>query len=448
MLTTPKKAENAYKTIVGVERRDPSLVYWQEGSSVIVRVFPVETSESRIFKLGITSPLQNTNKRLVYRPSFVEGMEFEKTGEHLTIRFMQEPQHLVSSLSLEKKGNEKYEWQGKYPNDWSLTMDEVEIPEEAFHFRGKRYVIHESLQEKLHRNITSAYLDINSSWNQKEFNDVYEILKDKKIQVYSEGEFITLGSGNKDRIFNRMQYLRFSFFPVWKTNFPDALIISKSNNLSPILSDLKGSLFMEELEQDTTVRPPVLVYDIGTGLSPYLKTLKEYRMLQYCRGDIQTLKKQLNENEFNMPGSESGSCIFIQEASISIRETEEVYPEKAPDHLMRLYAYNHIMKSYAPTWNQSGSVNEKILSEARDAHVVSPISSLIVLESAKDYVRFDIATSNPGLGNASGTDKKGIPISDPEWWGWFLILLSFACYLRIKQKNAVQEQTNSQPKII
>ncbi|MDR0547774.1 MAG: XrtN system VIT domain-containing protein, partial [Dysgonamonadaceae bacterium] len=54
ILTSKEKAENAYKTIVGREMRDPSLVLWQEGNTLLVRVFPVEANSERTFKIGIT----------------------------------------------------------------------------------------------------------------------------------------------------------------------------------------------------------------------------------------------------------------------------------------------------------------------------------------------------------------------------------------------------------
>ncbi len=64
ILTTKEKASQPYNTIVGTERRDPSVVHWQEGNRVSVRVFPVFSNESRMFKIGITSPLQLEHNRL------------------------------------------------------------------------------------------------------------------------------------------------------------------------------------------------------------------------------------------------------------------------------------------------------------------------------------------------------------------------------------------------
>ncbi|MDQ3683583.1 MAG: XrtN system VIT domain-containing protein, partial [Bacteroidota bacterium] len=66
ILTTKEKADGAYTGIVGVESRDPSMIHWQEGNRITVRVFPVMSNDSRRFKVGITSPLRKEGDQLVY----------------------------------------------------------------------------------------------------------------------------------------------------------------------------------------------------------------------------------------------------------------------------------------------------------------------------------------------------------------------------------------------
>ncbi|RYZ33541.1 MAG: XrtN system VIT domain-containing protein, partial [Sphingobacteriales bacterium] len=73
ILTTKGKADSAYKSIVGIERRDPSVVHWQEGNKVSVRVFPVPQSGNRIFKIGITAPMVVHDDQLEYRNISFDG---------------------------------------------------------------------------------------------------------------------------------------------------------------------------------------------------------------------------------------------------------------------------------------------------------------------------------------------------------------------------------------
>jgi XrtN system VIT domain protein len=85
ILTTKEKADSAYTGIVGVERRDPSMIHWQEGSRVSVRVFPVMSNDSRRFKIGITSPLRKDGDQLVYDNTWFDGPDASDAEE--TVRF-------------------------------------------------------------------------------------------------------------------------------------------------------------------------------------------------------------------------------------------------------------------------------------------------------------------------------------------------------------------------
>ncbi len=85
ILTTKEKADSAYRTIVGVESRDPSVVRWQEGNTVSVRVFPVNPTESRVFKIGITAPLKMENRKMVYENIAFRGPVFGNATEYTSI---------------------------------------------------------------------------------------------------------------------------------------------------------------------------------------------------------------------------------------------------------------------------------------------------------------------------------------------------------------------------
>ena len=59
VFTSRHKADSAYREIVGYQHRDPSVVHWQEGNKVVVRVFPIDPNTPRRFKIGITAPLES-----------------------------------------------------------------------------------------------------------------------------------------------------------------------------------------------------------------------------------------------------------------------------------------------------------------------------------------------------------------------------------------------------
>jgi len=73
VLTTKEKAQAAYKQIVGVESRDPSLLQWREGNKVVVRVFPINYKTPRTFKCGFTTPLKVEDNEMKYESISIKG---------------------------------------------------------------------------------------------------------------------------------------------------------------------------------------------------------------------------------------------------------------------------------------------------------------------------------------------------------------------------------------
>ena len=92
----------------------------------------------------------------------------------------------------------------------------------------------------------------------------------------------------------------------------------------------------------------------------------------------------------------------------------------APDHLMRLYTYNDLMRKIGRNYFKKEKLEDAIVAQAEQAFVVSPVSSLIVLETQADYDRFDIKKSKDSLKNASIKNSGSVP----EPGEWLLIILS------------------------
>ncbi|MCF0073525.1 hypothetical protein LZD49_23805 [Dyadobacter sp. CY261] len=70
-------------------------------------------------------------------------------------------------------------------------------------------------------------------------------------------------------------------------------------------------------------------------------------------------------------------------------------------------------------------MNTKLVGEAEAAHIVTPVSSMVVLESQRDYDRFDIRKSKNSLDNA--TLKRFGAVPEPHEWiliGLFVLIIS------------------------
>jgi XrtN system VIT domain protein len=107
---------------------------------------------------------------------------------------------------------------------------------------------------------------------------------------------------------------------------------------------------------------------------------------------------------------------------------------------MRLFSYNQILKKIGKGYFKSGYENQDLIDIASTAHIVSPISSMIVLETKKDYERFDIEENEDGLGNASNknglenaTKSSSGAVPEPHEW-CFILLISFGLlFLQFKK---------------
>ena len=73
-------------------------------------------------------------------------------------------------------------------------------------------------------------------------------------------------------------------------------------------------------------------------------------------------------------------------------------------------------------------MEDELIDRAKEAYVVTPVSSLVTLETQKDYERFDIeAPGKNSLKNASIKQSGAVP--EPHEWVLIAICLAFAVVL-------------------
>jgi XrtN system VIT domain protein len=429
ILTTKQKADSAYKTIVGREFRDPSVIHWQEGNTVTVRVFPVLAGESRKFKIGITAPLNRRGKQMEYENIYCDGPSFVHAQEDVELEFQQRPQHFIAPAVFSQKGKQGFTRSGNYDPSWKIQLDDQVLDRKAFSFNGKSYTIHLYRKQRSSAVFKTIYLDVNKAWTKEEFDNVYYTTKGKEVYVYLNA-LVQLNSENKDELFNALHKNQFSVFPLFLIpNANNSLLISKSAPTSPNIKDLEDSRFMNELKGSLSRPHKIRLFNIGDHLSPYLRSLKEFRIFQYEHGSLEELKNLLSSQVF-AKDIEYDNMVVIDNAEIAISQQEGEQPSQAPDHLMRLFAYNHIMQKMGPCLLTSEEATPELIDEAQKAYVVSPVSSLVVLETQKDYERFNIKDSENSLKNASAKSKGAVP--EPHEWA--LIILAAGVVLFVKWK--------------
>ncbi|MDX5419873.1 MAG: XrtN system VIT domain-containing protein, partial [Hymenobacteraceae bacterium] len=428
-LTTKGKAQTAYNTIVGGERRDPSVIHWQEGNRVSVRVFPCTPDENRQFKIGVTSPLRQDREELVYDNVYFTGPS--PAGATETSMIYVEGEAALISLPTGYKETKPgtYKRQGSYQQDWSLRLPATKLARDSFAFGGGSYQLQELPQQLETFMPTQVYLDINASWSVREYEQVWELVKEKQVYVWQD-RMQELTMENRTHVFSQLAQQQYSLFPLQHIQNADlALVISKSNGTSPNLSDLKNTGFAEEMTEKLPLQSPVRVYTLSDQLSPYLRGLKELQVTANMQGDVEELATLLHQQQFikAIPGKD---VVRLGASGIGIARTANSTGGSAPDHLLRLFAYNHILQQIGPRYFSQSDIEDDLIAEAAQANIVSPVSSLIVLETQEDYERFDIQKSKDSLGNASMNASGAVP--EPEEWALILLAILIVAFMTIK----------------
>ncbi|MFZ4400299.1 MAG: XrtN system VIT domain-containing protein [Bacteroidales bacterium] len=434
-LTTKSKADSAYTTIVGVEQHDPALLHWQEGNTLTVTLFPCSPKENRKFKIGITTPLEKTNKQLKLSNVYFDGPLCKNILETTSITFISD--HKIENIDLpegfKKNLNNNYTYSGVFRPYWEMKLTTTPLSSQTFSFNNYSYQLRELNKQSTHLDLKTLYLDINSSWTKHDFDEI--IMHQPKLKIYAfHDKMIEINEGNKDHIFEILNKMRFSLFPFHKIKHAEnAIVISKSSELSPNLSDLEGSIFLNELINkisNDSVR--INFFELGDNTSPYIKTLKEFNLFNFEKGSLLKLNQFINNQEF-IKSNQLTNQTDIDIANISIFRDTLNKTGKAPDHLMRLFAYNNLMKNIGRNYfNKDSYYLKNTVTIANEAYIVSPVSSLIVLETVKDYERFGIEENQNSLKNASMKSSGAVP--EPSEWALIILFICLLIFLYFRNR--------------
>ncbi|SEW40912.1 XrtN system VIT domain-containing protein [Chitinophaga arvensicola] len=431
VLTTQAKADSAYTTIVGKQRRDPSVVHWQEGNRVIVRVFPVPQGGERKFKIGVTAPLKAAKGAVLYEPVWFEGPPHEQAVYNAKLN-MQNGARVTKYPAgfFADKGN-TIEKNGKYNADWQLEIPDDAIDNAAFSFNGQRYTLLPYKADYEFFTPENFYLDINASWSHDEYQSMLTRLKGNIWAYHPLRGMIAVTDENKETLFDELHAQRFSLFPFHRiTNPATALVITSADSISPQLKDLDDFNFRKHLRPFFTSNK-VRVFNFSDHLSPYLATLRESRSLIYEQESLRLLYAHLAENRF-LKREEDSSQVVIAGADMRIARSTDSTAAKGPDHLARLFAYNAILQELGPKVTGTDLTNETdLIGMAKAAYVVTPLSSLIVLETQEDYDRFKIKEDANSLQNASLKGHGSVP--EPHEWALFILAIAVLTYVRFEK---------------
>ncbi|MCB9034847.1 MAG: XrtN system VIT domain-containing protein [Chitinophagales bacterium] len=429
-LTSKQKAKTAYNTIVGVEKRDPSVVHWQEGNKVSVRIFPCTPQENRKFKLGITAPLAFKDNELSYKNISCKGPDLLRTKEIVQVNFTDTIDNLSKPYFLKKSGTDYLIGKHDY-NTWKLSFNAPEIVNGIFHYKDNTYLLSEDKIQHKPFIANNIFLDVNKSWNKTEWNKITTDLSNKNLFVYLN-KWIKITADNKQTLYKELKQINFNVLPLYEIkDAAHSIIITKSEQKGPSLKELKDNLYFNYTNR-YFINHKLNVINIGDESNAMFKTLKEYSAVQIYNTNLQTAITTIKNNQFpNISTSDSVIHLDNQTKIASIPLLD--VPKNAPDHVFRLFAYNQAMHQMTLETIQNDSIAPIAYNLVSDANVVSPISSLIVLETQHDYDRFDIKKDNDALANADIHNDGAVP--EPHEWMLIILLLVSVIYINIKSSR-------------
>lgn len=432
-LTTKHKADSAYENIVGVQRRDPCLLHWQEGNRVTVTVFPCTPKENRVFRMGITAPLVMKNEKLVLENLWFEGPTTENAKEEVSVSFgKNEKGTLDAPWAFSQKEDKSFEYKGNFKPYWEISVEKQPLSTQSFTFGNNHYHVEKYEMKTEEFSPEEVILDINRNWSAAELLLVKEMIGKRKTYVFLP-EKTLLTMENVTQIYFEMLKYRFSLLPIFEIENRDkTLIISKSSHQSPLLEDLKGTEFAQKSAAFYANGNPIRFFNLNENeLSPYWQSLKQLRIIHYASGNFATLSNYLSKNQFPID-YEAGNVVSLPESqmrivkdSTSAEDTPNI--AKSSNFVMRLYAYNDLLKMIGKRYFEKGSFEDAWVRKAEEAYVVSPISSLIVLETDQDYEKMGIKENKNTIGNSLLPTNSGA-VPEPHEWALILITLGIVAW--------------------
>ena len=428
VLTTKEKAEKAYKQIVGVEARDPSLMQWKEGNKVVVRVFPITSDLPRTFKCGFTTPLKVEDNEMKYQSLHIKGPNISNAETLSRIQIVGNSKFETSKNFEEKNGFYLNESQGL--EDWDVVLPtNNSFYSTSFAWNDKVYQINPIEKEIISFTPSEILLDLTNNWNLKELKAILS-QRDRTYLVWLNQKKVEVNLSNFEGIFEQFDKLQYSLLPLYKLQ-ENSLIITKSGNFSANFEELSTSNYLAKIKKGTKQKN-LKVVNISSEINPFWQTLKEQNYVSYYATDLENCLKLIRENQFvKFPIAEN--AINVESSKISIQELNKgVTSSTGSNHIFRMYAFGKVLEEQVAIQGDS-TMQNKFVSLAKEANIVTPISSLIVLETDADYENNGIEKNVTTLGNASINNDGAVP--EPHEWLLIMVGLGLVFFYYRKSKK-------------
>lgn len=428
VLTTKEKAETAYKQVVGVEARDPSLMQWKEGNKVVVRVFPITKDLPRTFKCGFTTPLKVIGDDMKYQSLNIKGPNIS-SAETISRIQMVGNEKFEADKDFELKNN-FYINESKGLDDWEATIPvNKQTYATSFSWKEKVYEIKPIEKEIAAFSPSEIILDLDGNWEIEELKTIVN-QKDKKFFIFINNQKSEINAFNYEEVFTQFENLQYSLLPLFKLQ-ENSLVVTKSGTFSANFEELKTSNYLAKLKKGTKNKN-LKVINISEEINPFWQTVKEQKYVSYLQTDLKKCIELIGKNQF-VSFQTAENTLNVEPSNISIQEkAQENGVSNGSNHIYRMYAFGKVLQEQVKIQEDSLAVNQYV-SLAKDANIVTPISSLIVLETDADYEKNGIEKNVNTLGNASFNNDGAVP--EPHEWLLIIAGLSLLFFYYKKSKR-------------
>ncbi|MDL2145276.1 XrtN system VIT domain-containing protein [Flavobacterium tructae] len=428
VLTTKEKAKEAYNQVVGIEARDPSLMQWKEGNRVTVRVFPITSELPRTFKCGFTTPLKAADDKLIYQSLSIKGPNINNAA---TISRFQ------VKGNNEFKTSKDFDFADNYHINESKGLDkwEAEFPlnkkpsNSAFVWKNKSYEVKPLIKERISFTPSEIILDLNNNWKIEELESILNLSKNKYFVLINNTKQ-EINASNYENIWNQFDELNYSLLPLFDLQ-KNTLIITKCGTFSSNFEELESSKYLEKIRKGTKDKG-LKVINISNEINPFWQTAKEQKYVNFIQTNLNTCTDLISKKHF-IKFQTNENSINLETAGISIHENSAIQQtaHTGSNHLYRMFCFGKVLNDQVEIQTDTLKQN-KYVDLAKDANIVTPISSLIVLETDEDYENNGIEKNVNTLGNASINNDGAVP--EPHEWALLFIVSSAILFYYRKQK--------------
>ena len=429
LLTTKEKAQAAYKQIVGVESRDPSLLQWREGNKVVVRVFPINYKTPRTFKCGFTTPLKVEDNEMKYESISIKGPNISNAATVSRIQLKGNAK-VQTSKDFDLKNN-TYINESTGLDSWQavVPLNKTLLPN-SFVWKDKIYEVKDIQKIIVPFAASEIILDLNSNWTISEIESFLD-LKGKQFYIYSDKEKKEINKENYRDLQYEFKKLHYSLLPLYKIT-KNSLIITKCGTFSANFDELEESNYLKKIRTETKAQN-LKVINISAEINPFWQTAKEQKYVEYYQTTLNNSLKMIKENHFTTFKT-AENLVNIESAQISIQENskDSISKSSGSNHIYRMYAFGKVLEEQVKIQGDTLAAN-KYITLAKDANIVTPISSLIVLETDDDYKKNGIEKNVDTLANASINNDGAVP--EPHEWALIFIACTTLFFYYRKSKK-------------